>query len=429
MRFVGLALALLPALALGQNCGLGSAKPESAGFSSERLERLHQTMQSLVDEKALAGIVTVLARHGKVLECKTYGKQDAANAKPMAPDAIFRIFSMTKPVTAVAMMLLFEEGKWQPGDPIERYIPELAHLKVFAGTDSSGNMLLEDPKHPPTVGELLTHTAGFTYGFFGDTPVDKAYRENNPLAAGSLTEFAQKLGKLPLLYQPGERWLYSVAVDVQGLLIERLSGQSLADFMHARIFEPLGMTDTGFYVPAQKLPRLASLYRGDQNGKLAAMPSTAGLLSEDPTKPPGMPSGGGGLYSTAADYLRFAQMLGNGGELNGVRLLAPSSVQLIRTNHLAERLQNGTFGIGYYFMQPGLGYGYDVAVLEDPARLGSPAGKGTFLWDGLAGTWFWVDPTNDVVFVGMIQRLLNTPGAPDMENTSRALVYQALVHP
>jgi CubicO group peptidase (beta-lactamase class C family) len=429
MRLCGFALALLPALALGQDCGLGNAKPESAGFSSERLARVHHQMQSLIDEKALAGIVTVLARHGKVLECKTYGKQDLANVKPMAPDTIFRIFSMTKPVTAVAMMLLFEEGKWKPGDPIERYIPELAHLKVFAGTDSAGNMLFEDPKHPPTVGELLTHTAGFTYGFFGDTPVDKAYRENNPLAAGSLTEFAQKLGKLPLLYQPGERWMYSVSVDVQGLLVERLSGQSLADFMRERIFKPLGMSDTGFFVPAEKLPRLASLYSGGKDGKLTPMTSNAGLLPEDPTKPPGMASGGGGLYSTVPDYLRFAQMLANGGELNGVRLLAPSSVQLLRANHLAERLQNGTFGIGYYFMQPGLGYGYDVAVLEDPAKLGSPAGRGTFLWDGLAGTWFWVDPTNDVVFVGMIQRLLNTPGAPDVENTSRALVYQALVRP
>jgi CubicO group peptidase (beta-lactamase class C family) len=144
----------------------------------------------------------VLARHGKVIECKSYGDQDLASAKPMALDTIFRIYSMSKPVTGVAMMLLFEEGKWMPGDPIERYIPELAHLKVYAGTDSSGNMLLEDAKHPPTIAELLTHTAGFTYGFFGDTPVDKAYRANNPLASGSLTEFAQKLGKLPLLYQP-----------------------------------------------------------------------------------------------------------------------------------------------------------------------------------------------------------------------------------
>src|SRR3569833_1937784 len=192
--------ALLPAWALGQNCGLGSAKPESAGFSTERLERLHHQMQSLVDDTTLAGIVTVLARHGKVLDCKAYGARDMASAKPMALDTIFRIYSMSKPVTAVAMMLLFEEGKWKPGDPLERYIPELAHLKVFAGTDGSGNVILQDPKHPPTLGELLTHTAGFTYGVFGQTPVDKAYRDSNPLNSGSLTEFAQKLGKLPLLY-------------------------------------------------------------------------------------------------------------------------------------------------------------------------------------------------------------------------------------
>jgi CubicO group peptidase (beta-lactamase class C family) len=422
-------LALLPALAFGQNCGLGSGKPESAGFAPERLERLHQKMQALIDEKALVGIVTVLARHGKVLECKAYGAQDVASSKPMGLDTIFRIYSMSKPVTGVAMMLLFEEGKWQPGDPIGRYIPELAHLKVFAGTDSAGNTLLEDPKHQPTVGELLTHTAGFTYGYFGDTPVDKAYRDNPPLAAGSLPELAQRLAKLPLLYQPGERWVYSVSVDVQGLLIERLSGQPFGDFLRQRIFQPLGMKDTGFFVPKEKIARLATLYQGDKDGKLVPVPPGSELVVADPTQPPKLASGGGGLYSTPADYVRFAQMLVNGGELNGVRLLAPASVEILRTNHLAQPLQNGAFGIGHYFMQPGLGYGYDVAVLEDPAKLGSPAGKGTFLWDGLAGTWFWIDPTRDVVFVGMIQRMLNTPGAPDMENTSRALVYQALVRP
>jgi CubicO group peptidase (beta-lactamase class C family) len=419
-------MALVPCLALAQSCGLSSARPETAGFSAERLQRLDRKMQALVDDKILAGIVTVLARHGKVLECKAYGEQDMAGAKPMAVDSIFQIFSMTKPVTAVAMMLLYEEGKWQPGDPIARYIPELANLKVFAGTDSGGKMILEDPKHAPTIGELLTHTAGFTYGLFGDTPVDKAYRANNPLAAASLTEFAQQLGKLPLLYQPGERWVYSVSVDVQGLLVERLSGQSLPEFMRRRIFEPLGMTDTGFSVPAGKLARLATLYSGDRDGKL--IPAPPGLR-DDPTKTPGLASGGGGLYSTAADYLRFAQMLANGGELNGVRILAPSSVQLVRSNHLPERLLTGAYGIGLYFMQPGLGYGYDAAVFTDPAKVGSPAGKGTFLWDGLAGTWFWIDPGNDVVFVGMIQRVLTAPGAVDMENSARALVYQALVNP
>jgi CubicO group peptidase (beta-lactamase class C family) len=408
------------------SCGLENSKPEAVGFSAERLQRLDKRMQSLIDNKSLAGIVTALARHGKVIECKAYGDRDLASAKPMSLDTIFRIYSMTKPVTGVAMMLLYEEGKWRPSDPIERYIPELAHLKVYAGTDSNGNMILEDPKHPPTIGELLTHTAGFTYGYFGDTPVDKAYRDNNPLHAGSLTEFAQQLGKLPLLYQPGERWTYSVSVDVQGLLVERLSGESLADFMQQKIFAPLGMKDTGFAVPAQKLPRLATLYAGDTEGKLV-LASPSMYISSDPTKVPGLASGGGGLFSTVADYMRFAQMLANGGELHGVRILAPASVQLLRSNHLPEKLLTGQFGIGYYYMQPGLGYGYDVAVFDDPAKVGSTSGKGAFLWDGAAGTWFWIDPTNDVVFVGMIQRMLTTPHPPDMENTSRQLVYQALL--
>jgi CubicO group peptidase (beta-lactamase class C family) len=184
------------------------------------------------------------------------------------------------------------------------------------------------------------------------------------------------------------------------------------------------MKDTGFFVPAEKLDRVASVYQGDANAS-AAMPKDPGI-----SQPPGMPSGGGGLYSTAGDYLRFAQMVLNGGELNGVRLVAPSSIELMRTNHVSDEVKSARkFGIGLYQMQPGLGFGYDFAILEDPPKLGSTAGKGTFLWDGIAGTWFWIDPTNDVVFVGIVQRWLLSPGTPDVESLSRALTYQALVNP
>jgi CubicO group peptidase (beta-lactamase class C family) len=400
-------------------------KPEFTGFAGERLKRLDDGMQMLIDSKQLAGIVTMVARHGRIVHQKAYGVQDIANGKPMQKDTIFRIYSMTKPITGVAMMILFEEGKWKPTDPIAKYIPEFAELKVYAGEDADGKLKLEAPAHAPTVGELMSHTAGFTYGIFGNSPVDKLYQQSQPLLAPSLKEFIDRLARLPLVYQPGEGWIYSVSVDVQGYLVEKLSGKSLPEFMRERIFTPLGMKDTDFFVPEEKLSRLATVYTMDgKNPALTAAPHDAGV-----SKTPGLPSGGGGLYSTAADYLRFAQMLLNGGTFNGVRILSPSTVQLMRSNHLPERLMNGKFGIGYYTMQPGLGFGYDVAVFEDPIRFGSTAGRGTYLWDGAAGTWFWIDPANDLVFVGMIQRMLSAPGGPDMENLSRALIYQALVDP
>lgn len=431
-RFSFLALTLVAASALAQTAApqpksaasLATAKPEVVGFSSERLQKLDKAMQATIDNKTLAGAVTVLARHGKIVDFKTYGKQDIAAGTPMQKDSIFRIFSMTKPTIGVAMMMLYEEGKWRPSDPLSKYIPELANLQVFAGTNADGTMILEKPKHAPTVGELMTHTAGFTYGLFGNTPVDKMYTKVNPLATNSLKEFVDKLATIPLLYQPGEGWVYSVSVDVQGLLVERLSGKPLPEFMQERVFGPLGMTDTGFAVPKDKLGRVATIYTSGAGG-IVPMPMDPNISTV-----PGMASGGGGLYSTAMDYLRFTQMLLNNGELNGVRLLAPSSVQLMRTNHLPEQVTNkGTFGIGFYKMQPGFGFGYDVAVFEDPIKVGSTAGQGSYLWDGVAGTWFWIDPTNDVVFIGMIQRMMIGGGVPNLEDLTRALVYQSLVEP
>jgi CubicO group peptidase (beta-lactamase class C family) len=400
-------------------------RPESLGFSGERLKRLNDAMQAMVDNRQLAGIVTMLARHGRIAQQKAYGLRDIAGAKPMQQDTIFRIYSMTKPITGVAMMILYEEGKWKPADPIAKYIPEFADLKVYAGAEADGSPKLEAPAHAPTMAELMSHTAGFTYGVFGSTPVDKLYQQSNPLQAGSLEEFISRLARLPLAYQPGEGWIYSVSVDVQGYLVEKLSGKPFPDFLRERIFTPLGMKDTAFCVPEEKLARLATIYTTDS--------PTSGLtaLPHDPnvSQAPGLPSGGGGLYSTAADYLCFAQMLANGGQLNGVRILSPSTVELMRSNRLPERLLTGKFGIGFYTMQPGIGFGYDVAVLEDPIKLGSTAGRGTYLWDGVAGTWFWIDPANDLVFVGMIQRMLTAPGAPNMEELARTLVYQALVDP
>jgi CubicO group peptidase (beta-lactamase class C family) len=401
-------------------------KPETVGFSSERLERLHALMQQSVDQKQIAGAVTILARHGKVVDYRTYGQRDMASGAPMTTDVIFRDYSMTKPVTGVAMMILYEQGKWLPSDPIAKYIPEFAHLKVFKGFDVDGKMILADPDHAPTMRELMSHTAGFTYGF-GNTPVDALYRDSKILQSQNLQEMIEKLAKIPLLYQPGKGWVYSVSMDIEGYIVEKLSGQTLPDFMREHIFQPLGMKDAGFYVPQEKRQRFATNYRQDAQGQLIPNP-TGGVLPSDYAALPAMPSGGGGLVSTAQDYYRLTQMLANGGELDGARILAPATVKLMTSNHVPAALLTGEFAGGLHVMRPGFGYGYNCAVVFDPPEANLPDGKGTFLWDGAAGTWFWVDPTNDIVFVAMIQRMAS-PDNHILEYRSHAVVYQALVDP
>ena len=402
-------------------------KPESVGFSSERLEHLHVLMQEAVDKKMQAGVVTILARHGKVVDYRTYGERDMASHAPMTKDTIFRDYSMTKPVTAVAMMILYEEGKWLPSDPISKYIPEFAHLKVYKGADGSGTQILVEPEHAPTMRELMTHTAGFTYGFFGDSPVDGMYREQKVLQSANLHEMVEKLGKLPLVYQPGTQWRYSLSMDIQGYIVEKLSGQSLPDFMRDHIYQPLGMKDAGFFVPDDKRSRFMTLYRSGTDGELVA-DANAGPNPRDYDHLPALPSGGGGMVSTAEDYYRFASMLAHGGELDGARVLAPASVKLMSSNHLPAKLLTGEWGIGAQQMRPGFGYGYNCAVVFDPPEANLPEGKGTFFWDGAAGTWFWIDPTNDIVFIGMIQRMGGN-GGMNLQYLSRSAVYGALVDP
>ena len=401
------------------------AKPESVGFSSEALAKMDEGMQAIVDKKHLSGVVTLVARHGKVVQHKAYGYRDLESQTPMKLDTIARIYSMTKPVTGVAMMMLYEEGKWKPTDPISKHIPEFKGLRVFARMGSDGVPMLEAPAHEPTMGELMSHSAGFTYGLFGNTPVDKLYQAAAPLGAPSLQVFINRVAALPLLYQPGTRWVYSVSVDIQGYLVEKLSGKTFPDFLRTRTFEPLGMPDTGFFVPQEKLSRVATIYSWDQ--------SRSALVGEpkDPaiTKMPGLPSGGGGLYSTAADYFRFAQMVLNGGELDGKRLLKRSTVDMMHTNVLSEQVLNTNQGIGQAHFSPAQGFGYDFAVVLDPDAAKRQVGKGSFWWWGIAGTWFWIDPTNDLVALGIIQRRGGVPGSTNHEDVSRRVVAEALTHP
>lgn len=422
------AVVATPALALPKG------KPEEAGFNIERLKRLDEHMQAMVDRGQIAGGVTVLARHGRVVHARAFGRR-VLGGDPMPMDAIFRIRSETKPVTGVAMMMLYEQGLWRLDDPISKYIPEFANLQVAKGVDEAGQPILAPVSRPPTMRELMTHTAGFAYGLANDpnSPADQAYFRAEVLQSSSLNDLVRKVSGLPLFAEPGQLWRYSVAADIQGYIVEKLSGQSLPVFMQERIFTPLGMKDTAFYVPEEKQGRLAALYDADPaTGQL--IPAVEGAW-RDVSKPPAAPLGGGGLVSTAGDFSRFAQMILNKGELDGVRILKPETVALMTQNHLPEGFvvtTNGTTGVLAPAARPfpfaaGMGYGIDMAVAIDPAASGAPVGPGTVSWGGSAGTWFWIDPANDLFFVGMIQRLGGV--GPGLDAQSRSLVYQAIERP
>ncbi len=392
---------------------LGPATAESVGMSTERLGRLDAAMKRLVDDKQVAGLVTLVERHGKVVHFNAAGQLDVRKPDPVQKDSIFRIYSMTKPVTGVAMMMLYEEGKWQHNDPVSRYIPEFARLKVYLGKNEDGSPKMEDARRPMTMRELMTHTAGLGYILNPNNPVDKMIIDANVLnATAPLQAMIDGLAKMPLLAQPGTRWSYSIGVDVQGYLVEKLSGQPFGEFLRTRIFEPLGMKDTAFYVPKEKLSRFAQVHKG----------SGASLEVDtnrpDPTMVPAGASGGGGLFSTAPDYARFCEMLLQGGQLNGVRLLAPRTVEMMRTNHVnPDPLKT---------MAPGTGWGMDFQVVMDAAAAGDSVSNGTFSWFGIAGTWFWIDPVKDLAFVGMVQHQ-NLGTTRPIHALSRSLVYQAIL--
>jgi CubicO group peptidase (beta-lactamase class C family) len=417
---IALAISAPVALAAAQ---LPAAKPENVGMSSERLARLPEGMKELVDKGKLAGVVSMVSRHGKVVEFDATGKRDIATNAPMQKDSIFRIYSMSKPITGVAMMLLFEEGKWQLNDPVSKYIPEFAGLKVYA-TDANNNIVMKDQVHQVTMRELMSHSGGFTYGIFSGSAVDKMQRDADVLNINNtLDEFIKRVAKLPLNSQPGTEWHYSISVDIQGYIVQKLSGMPFEKFLEQRIFKPLGMVDTAFYVPKDKLNRFAEYYTYDKDGKLLVC-AIDGCLNHDFSKVPALSSGGGGLVSTATDYMRFCQMLLNGGQLDGVRLLSPLSVELMRSNVLAPNVP---------ILAPGAGFGLDFAVYTDPVAAGGYYGKGTYWWGGAAGTWFWIDPVNDLIVLGMIQQISGTGaaaanGVPDVRALSHNLTYQAIVN-
>ena len=383
------------------------ANPTEAGMSTDGLATLDKNFHGLVDDGRLAGVTTLVARHGKVVHFDAYGVQDVNTGAPMKRDTIFRIASMTKPVTGVAMMILYEEGKWKLDDPVAKHIPEFADLMV-KGPDGT----LVAQTHPMTMRELMSHTAGFDVsGGYAPDVTDR----NQPLQA-----MIDKLAKLPLATQPGTDWRYGPSVNIQGYIVEKLSGQPLDVFFQRRIFAPLKMTDTGFAVAPASLSRVASIHTYDATKKLIAPPNPF-----DPSVKPALLSGSGGLFSTTEDYWRFSQMLVNGGELDGARILRPDTVKLMRQNVLKDGVLVDLYGPS---MQ-GVGFGMDFAVILDPAKAGTPQGQDSYYWGGAFGTWFWIDPTNDLVFVGMIQNLNGSiPGrdTPDVRSISYPLVYGAI---
>jgi CubicO group peptidase (beta-lactamase class C family) len=391
--------------------GAAAGEDVVAGMSRERLARLDDHFHAYVDAGEIAGVVTHISRHGQIVHQDAYGFADIGTRRQMTEDSYFYIYSMTKPVTSVALLILYEEGKFQLTEPIARYLPELANARVF---DREAGRVV-DAVRQPTIEDVFRHTAGYLYGPQGDTDFDRSYREAN-LLGSNLAEFSQKLGQLPLGYQPGTRWVYSVSHDVQARLVEVLSGQPFDEFVQERILEPLGMTETVFGRPERLKDQFAVIYTENESGAL--VPN--GALDA-----PGMATrvlGGFSLSSTASDYARFAEMLVNNGELDGVRILSRKTVDLMASNHLPDGVTRGAAGGG---TAGGEGYGLGVRVVIDPAKAGNLTSAGVFGWSGAAGTHFFVDREEGLVGVFMIQKMGG--GGPRMSAEFETLVYQALV--
>ncbi len=381
---------------------LPSTPPERVGLVTDSLAEIDTLMKSYVDDGKLAGIVLLIARDGKVAHAGVYGKMDLEAGQPMRRDALFRIYSMTKPITGVALMTLYDEGRFQLDDPVSKYLSGFDQVKVFAGKEGD-TIKLVDLKRPVTIRDLMRHTAGLAYGLFPATPVDAMYTQARLLdRTQNLDSMLERLLKLPLAAQPGEKWMYSIAVDVQGKLIETLSGKPLDEFFSQRVFKPLAMHDTSFSVPATKLDRLTVNY-GKKDGSLS--PIDGSKTSQFATAP-ALLSGGGGLVSTADDYLRFAQMMLNRGELDGARILKPETVDLMTQSHLPDDLVPIKLGP---LPLPNMGFGLDFAVRVKTGK-GEPAGSlGEYGWGGAASTQFFVAPRENLIYVGMTQFMPSTP--------------------
>ena len=382
---VALAIHAVPALAKDRPTG----SAEEAGLLPEQLANLDARMHQYVDGGEVGGVVTMIARHGKLVHVDSYGWADRESGTEIDENTVVRMFSMTKPVVSVALLMLYEEGKFQLNDPLEKFIPEFADVAVYEGRDDNGEANLVAPKRKPTVHDVFRHTAGFSTGDWGDEQANAAYGDYS-IYRKSQGEFVRGLARMPLLYHPGERWVYSSAHDVQAYLVEYFSGMPVRDFIQQRIFDPLDMTSTYFGQPDERPENYATLYLKDAEGRVSAQPWAEG------TGYGKYVVGGSGMSSTARDYLQFAQMLLNKGELDGERLLSPSTVEFMAMDHMPTKGMQ----VGW---AKGRGYGLGVEVITDPAQYGSPVSVGQYGWSGAAMTYFSVDPAEDMVSVLVTQ--------------------------
>ncbi len=380
-------------------CGyeLAYSAPENQGLSSEGMATITEWSAKYVNDGKLAGMVTLVARRGDILHFEAVGQRGSGDPRSLTRDALFRIYSMTKPVTSVAIMMLIEDGKLRLDDPVAKYLPELASLTVLI----QGQRI--PPAHPITVRHLLTHTAGFSYGWNRRDPVDVLYAKVNPERATNSRDFLERLSTLPLKFEPGDQWHYGVAVDVLGVLVERISGKPFDRFLSERLFEPLGMVDTFFNVPEDKLARFLPNHVWDWRNRKLFMLNDSNNVEFKRAK---FFSGGGGLVSTMSDYFRFTEMLRRGGSLDGTRVLKAETVALMTRDHLPDILPTVEDGTNRRaILQRGRGFGLGFDVVLDTANRRGAASIGDYSWSGIAGTFFWIDPVLDIVAIGMIQVL------------------------
>jgi CubicO group peptidase (beta-lactamase class C family) len=399
------------------------SSPESVGFSSERLTNITRKMQEYVDNNNAPGFTTLVSRKGKVVHFETCGYRDVEAKLPVEKDTIFRIYSMTKPITSVALMQLYEHGKFQLNDPVKNYIPAFAETKVFTGMGLAGPQLVEQ-ETPMTIQQLLNHTSGLSYGFFYDNPIEEMYRHSAFRRHDlTLAEKVTQMAEIPLVFQPGTKWNYSIATDVCGYLVEVISGMPFEEYLQKNIFDPLGMVDTAFHVAEDKLHRFAKLYQNvAEDGSFREFKGTPHIPAQDFTKPTKSPSGGGGLTSTTEDYLKFCLMLLNKGEYNGVRIIGRKTLDYMTINHLAPELLPFSLGDSVH---PGEGFGLGFSVITDPAFTSVINSVGTYEWGGAAATKFWIDPQEEIVCVLMTQ-LMDNHTIP-FQKDFRVLTYQALI--
>jgi CubicO group peptidase (beta-lactamase class C family) len=410
-------------------------KLDEIGLSASRLERVDHVMKRrYVDSGRLPGLLTMVYRRGKLAHTGMSGHMDVERGKPMREDAIFRIYSMSKPITSVALMMLAEEGLIGLDDDVATHIPSWKNLGVYATgvpglvTTEQASFLTTPVRRPMKIVDLVTHTSGLTYGFMNRTNVDRAYREARIAdfnAEGGLDAMIERLSTLPLEFSPGTAWNYSVSIDVMGYLVQKLSGMSFGDFLRTRLFEPLGMSDTAFWCPPEKIDRFTSCYQPDEGGGIK--------LQDDAEQstyaaPPSLESGGGGLVSTAHDYMRFCRMMLHGGTLDGVQILSPKTVELFSLNHLPENKELADMAPPGLFSEAGysgIGFSIGCGVNINVARTRLPGTLGEYFWGGAASTAFWIDPKEELAVVFMTQ-VLGSDARLTLRRDLRTLVYAAM---